>query len=311
MDSREIKRCLLDTNEGSKIAAINTIGIAYCNEFDMPDDVKKADSIINELFDNDKTVELGIAVLIIILEEFDEENIFDPQSSFQLTIVRHLQALLQFKPDIFHMMVDLIHEKKENKIDFILFLENIFKDMTYDLDEADLRRIFGGLSLIIDDVIQKCEGENEKETLEGVLRIIHEYDESAVHVRVDVFNDESTDDPAEAVNILVNRALNKLPVLSYEQYQEEYHRFRNAWGNLPLVEGSKDDIGKLLLKNAKELAGRNDFQNFAIKLYLADLGYKDKEVAAFEAWIEGKGFIVMLWKTKKNIHAFGRPELLT
>ncbi len=124
------------------------------------------------------------------------------------------------------------------------------------------------------------------------------------------FTKESTNDPTEALTILINKALKNLPVLSSEKFNEQYNSFRDSWGDLPLVEGSEEEIKDVILKNAKEISERNDFDSFVITLYGAYDGYKDREAAAFEASLENTGWLVMLWKTEMEIHAFGRPELL-
>lgn len=125
-----------------------------------------------------------------------------------------------------------------------------------------------------------------------------------------VFVEESTSDPNEALEILMNKALKNLPVLSLEIVKEQYNRFRNSWGNLTFIQGSADDIKNIILKNAGTISERGDFKEFTVKLYLADDGYKDREAAAFEAWTEDEGWLMMVWKTENEIHAFGRPELL-
>ncbi|MGD8305472.1 MAG: hypothetical protein PVF17_02360 [Ignavibacteria bacterium] len=124
------------------------------------------------------------------------------------------------------------------------------------------------------------------------------------------FTEESTSDPAEALAVLINKAIKNLPVLSAEKVHEQHNRFRDSWGNLPFIEGSEEEIKDVILKNAKEIAERNDFDSFTIKLYGADHGYKDREAATFRAHLKDTGWILMLWKTEKEIHAFGRSELL-
>jgi len=125
------------------------------------------------------------------------------------------------------------------------------------------------------------------------------------------FLDKSTTDPSEAMDILFNRALKILPTLPKQTFTEQYNQFRESWGDLPLVEESAETIKKIIMKNAKQISARHDFDSFIIKIYGPYDGYKDREAAAFQAMLTSVGWIVMFWKTEEGIHAFGRSELLT
>ena len=52
-----------------------------------------------------------------------------------------------------------------------------------------------------------------------------------------------------------------------------------SWGDLPLVEGSENEVKSVILKNAKVLVQKADFERFSINVCLADEGYKGEEAA--------------------------------
>jgi hypothetical protein len=124
------------------------------------------------------------------------------------------------------------------------------------------------------------------------------------------FAKASTTHPEQAVDILFAKAMAVVPVLSATQFGTAYHRMREAWGPLPLVEGSESEVKSVILHNAKALARMADFKRFSIDVCLSDQGYKGEEAAQMWAWVGAGALAVHLWKTEDTFHAYGRPELL-
>jgi hypothetical protein len=124
------------------------------------------------------------------------------------------------------------------------------------------------------------------------------------------FRDFSTSNPEEAVDLLFAKAMAAVPMLSATQFRTAYDRMRQAWGPLPLVEGSESEVKSVILHNSKALTRKADFKRFSINVCLSDKGYKDEEAAQMWAWVGAVGHVVHLWKTENTFHAFGRPELL-
>ena len=120
----------------------------------------------------------------------------------------------------------------------------------------------------------------------------------------------TTSQPQEAVDILFAKALAVVPVLSDTQFRTAHARMREAWGPLPLVEGSESEVKSVILRNAKALARRADFKHFSIDVCLADQGYQGEEAAQMWSWVGAGALAVHLWKTEDAFHAYGRPELL-
>ena len=115
----------------------------------------------------------------------------------------------------------------------------------------------------------------------------------------------STSHPEEAVDILFAKAMAAVPVLSATQFCTAYDRMHRSWRDLPLVEGSENEVKSEILKNAKVFAQKTDFKRFSIEVCLADRGYKDEEAAQLSADIGGILMVVHLWKTEGTFHAYG------
>lgn len=125
-----------------------------------------------------------------------------------------------------------------------------------------------------------------------------------------LFREVSTSDPENALDILFGNAIGVVPELSATQFRSAHDRMHQSWGDLPLVEGSENEVKSVILKNAKVLVQKADFERFSINVCLADEGYKGEEAAQLWAWVGAIGLVVHLWKTKDTFHAYGRPEFL-
>ena len=119
------------------------------------------------------------------------------------------------------------------------------------------------------------------------------------------FKEVKTRDPKEAVDILFSDAVSVVPELSEKQFQRAYERMRQSWQMASLVEGTEKEVKSHILKQSKELAKIPDFNEFSIKLCLADEGYKGEEAAQLWAWGVDEAYACNLWRTKDKYHAFG------
>jgi hypothetical protein len=72
-------------------------------------------------------------------------------------------------------------------------------------------------------------------------------------VKLALFEEVSTSDPDQAVQLLFDQALQSAPVLSGEMINSQYADVKPRWGSRKLVEGSEQKIRKLVLKNLEHI----------------------------------------------------------
>lgn len=159
---------------------------------------------------------------------------------------------------------------------------------------------------------------------QSAIDAVKQVDIDRLNMELDGF---CTSNPDKAVEMLFDKAMAVVPTLSQKKFVKACDRNRQAWGPLPLVEGSESELKRVILDNAKALARKHGFKGFTIFLF------PEKEAAQMGARIDVRelpadgGFaysphqlaspvkeimlLVHMWKTDSAFHAYGRPELLS
>ena len=127
--------------------------------------------------------------------------------------------------------------------------------------------------------------------------------------RAPEFEEVRTKDPEEAVDAIFGPAMAATPALTEEQYHAAFQSLRNSWGDLPLVQGSSDEIRAILSRNARDIAAQAGFREFQVSL-IAGPEYVGEEAIQIYAWFPSEGRIVRAWKTEQAFYVFGTPRFL-
>jgi len=113
-------------------------------------------------------------------------------------------------------------------------------------------------------------------------------------------NEVQTEDPVEAVEILLGKALDEAPYISEDEVFNEHNSLRRAWGSRQLFSGTSTEIKAIILSNLQELAEIKQFDVFVIKVI-------DKLLCAQVMAVFSTGTFtgVRVWHTEGKIYACG------
>jgi hypothetical protein len=125
-------------------------------------------------------------------------------------------------------------------------------------------------------------------------------------VKLALFDEVSTRDPDQVVQVLFDQALQTAPVLNAEMIDSQYADVKPRWRSLALVEGTENKIRNLILKNLKRIKNNtpkfNDFRITAV-LYARAV-----QVNTFH----GDSFTpIRIWRKDDTYCACGNSKFIT
>jgi hypothetical protein len=107
----------------------------------------------------------------------------------------------------------------------------------------------------------------------------------------------------EATDILFDKAILATPKVSPQKARALYESVKRSWGSQTLIEGSREEIKSVVLRNLQRLEKRSDFRYHSVDVYL------DHECAQISTSFERKPrwtFIgIRVWRSQNRFFACG------
>lgn len=139
--------------------------------------------------------------------------------------------------------------------------------------------------------------ENNTQTTKGQKR--RKKQESQVVQKPD-FKEITTTDPVEAVDILLNKALESISCLSQEDVAHRCQSLREPWVTEQPFEGDPAKTKDFLLTSLKTLASSQGFKNFVITVRFT------RECVQIKALFSEEMFAgLLIWKTNSILYSCG------
>jgi len=124
-------------------------------------------------------------------------------------------------------------------------------------------------------------------------------------VRLALFEEVSTSEPDQVVQLLFDQALQAAPILNDEMIHSQYADVKPRWGSLRLVEGSEKKIRNLILKNLTQI--KKNAPNFNTFQVTAVLYAQAAQVNA----IHGNSFTpIRVWRKDDSYCACGNTNFI-